>query len=275
MQKKLDPTEVKKFKNTIRLFYHKRARVFPWRTTFDPYHILVSEIMLQQTQAHRVQEKFLQFMHTFPSVQTLAQAPQQQVLLRWSGLGYNRRALYLHRTAKEIMTHWKGVVPSSPDTLQTLPGIGPYTARAIAAFAYNKPKAFIETNIRTVYLTHFFPRARKKVPDEKIMPLIESTMDRKNPRRWFSALMDYGASLKTSGNRTHRYSASYVRQSPFKGSYRQIRGMVIRLLLEHHTLSRQALKKALMKEERVIEEVLISLIKEGMIKKTAQSYVLA
>lgn len=221
----------KDFVHALRAFetaYPRRE--FPWRKTTNPYRIAVSEIMLQQTQADRVVEKYTRFLKTFPTVHALAAAPVSAVLAVWTGLGYNRRALYLKKMAQEIVARYRGVFPETVDELEALPGIGPYTARAIAAFAYNEPNDIIETNIRTVFIHHFFPRATQKITDEELRPYIRMTMDHANPRAWYNLLMDYGSFLKKNGNSAHRKSRTYVRQKPFAGSRRATRGAILRLL---------------------------------------------
>lgn len=192
----------RQFVRTIKSFYKKEGRHdLPWRQTTDPYKILVSEIMLQQTQVSRVLEKYKQFLKAFPTAKILAQAPQAEVVKLWSGLGYNRRARFLHQCAKEITVLKQ--FPKTVEDLEKLPGIGHYTARAVATFAFNQPHVFIETNIRTVFVYHFFPK-KKAVSDTDILKLVEHTLDTKNPRQWYWALMDYGSYLKSQGIKTHR-----------------------------------------------------------------------
>lgn len=228
----VDHAGIHNFKNAVKAWYASHRRDFPWREHITPYKVLVSEIMLQQTQTHRVIEKFNQFMHAFPDVYALAYAPQQRVLELWSGLGYNRRGIYLHKAAQAIVESYGGVVPDQPELLVELPGIGKATAASIAAFAYNKPTVFIETNIRAVFLHHFFPH-HTDVTDAMIMPLIEQAVDVEFSREWYYALMDYGVMLKkTMGNACKR-SAHHVVQSKFEGSDRQVRGAIVRLLLAH------------------------------------------
>lgn len=270
MQRKLDQIKLQSFKAALAPFL-KSPRRFPWRETRDPYKILVSEVMLQQTQTGRVVEKYKQFLRLFPTVDSLAAAAPKAVLAVWSGLGYNRRALFLHRAAKEVLEIYKGKVPNDPSSLEALPGIGHYTARAIAAFSFNKPYAFIETNIRTVFLHHFFSSSKKPVPDAVLLSLVEQTLDKKEPRHWYAALMDYGAYLKTTGNKLHRKSASYVKQSTFKGSNRALRGMILRLLLENKRNEKELLQKTLVSREQLIV-ALDQLLKERIIRKTKRYY---
>lgn len=202
----------------------------PWRETSDPYHILVSEIMLQQTQVSRVIEKFKEFIAAFPDIPALDRAPLQKVLSVWQGLGYNRRALALKAVAGQVMEEFGGRLPGSAAGLIRLKGLGPYTANAVMAFAFNEPVVLVETNIRTVFIHHFFTDD-EGVRDSRILPLVEATLDRDNPRVWYWALMDYGTMLKKSGLDMNARSAHYQRQTPFHGSFRQVRGMILKALL--------------------------------------------
>lgn len=202
----------------------------PWRETSDPYHILVSEIMLQQTQVGRVIKKFKEFIAAFPDIPALDRAPLQEVLSVWQGLGYNRRALALKAMAGQVTEEFGGVLPRSTADLTRLKGIGRYTAGAIMAFAFNEPAVFIETNIRTVFIHHFFAR-EEGVRDSRILPLVEATLDRENPRTWYWALMDYGAMLKKNGLHMNERSAHHQRQTPFHGSFRQLRGRILKALV--------------------------------------------
>lgn len=221
------------FVATIKTYYHKHRRPFSWRDRPTPYAVFISEVMLQQTQTHRVQPKFEAFVRAFPSFEVLAAAPLVKVLAAWQGLGYNRRAKFLKQSAEIIMEKHAGVLPKDPVDLVALPGIGPATASSLAAFAYNVPTTFIETNIRTVYI-HFFCADKKDVHDKELLPLIAQTLDRDKPRDWYYALMDYGVMLKKQLINPSRQSKHHVRQSPFEGSDRQIRGTIVRLLTSTH-----------------------------------------
>ena len=261
------------FIRTVRRYYRTHGRhTLPWRMTRNPYRILVSEIMLQQTQVSRVIEKYRLFLRTFPTVQKLADASLADVLKLWSGLGYNRRAKFLHALAREIVTNHRGTFPRTTVELETLPGIGPYTARAVAAFAYNIPDVFIETNIRSVYIHHFFPN-KKAVSDKELIPSIKRTLDDKHPREWYWALMDYGSYLKSEGVRVHRKSHHYARQSRFEGSKREVRGMILRALTEGSYTKKQ-LSVRTKKDITRIEEVLGDLSREGLVTKQRQKFVL-
>lgn len=220
---------VAEFQSMILDFYRQEGRSFPWRETRDPYAILVSELMLQQTQTERVVPKYLTWLEAFPTAADLAAAPFPQVLAAWSGLGYNRRAGYLQSACRQVVQELGGVFPSTAKELQRLKGVGAYTAGAVAAFAFNRPEVFIETNIRSVYLFFFYPD-QEKVSDAQLMPLIETTLYRPDPRVWYYALMDYGAALKKSTANPNRQSRHYSRQSRFEGSLRQARGAIVRQL---------------------------------------------
>jgi A/G-specific adenine glycosylase len=168
-------------------------------------------------------------MQKWPHPAALAKAPMEEVLRHWSGLGYNRRCYYLKNSAALITSEYNGKVPQTPGVLRLLPGIGPYIAGAVACFAYNYPSVFIETNIRSTVI-HFFFSGRDDVRDAEIFPILEEALYKKDPRIWYYALMDYGASLKKLTKNPNRRSAHYTKQSPFIGSFRQARGKVIKTL---------------------------------------------
>ena len=218
----------KTFQKLVFDFYKKNKRSFPWRETKDPYAIFISEVMLQQTQAPRVVAKFVAFMKKFPTVQKLAKAKDAEVIREWQGLGYNRRALNLVRAAREIVVRHNGAVPHDTEALVALPGIGPYTAAAIRAFAFNSDAVVIETNIRSVYIHYFFPGRLTKVTDAELLPIIERTFPKGKAREWYAALMDLGASLKKEGKGSPSRTKVYTKQSTFKGSNRALRGMILR-----------------------------------------------
>jgi A/G-specific adenine glycosylase len=262
------------FQKTIREYFRKYGRDFPWRKTKNPYHILVSEIMLQQTQVERVLGKYEPFIAAFPDFVSLAQAPLHTVLAVWQGLGYNRRAIALQRIARTVTADWTGSLPSSVDLLIKLPGIGHATASAIAAFAFGKPSVFIETNIRRVFI-HFYFHERDNVRDSEILPLVERTLYRSDPRRWYYALMDYGAMLKKELQNPNRKSAHYQKQSRFEGSNRQIRGMVLKAILAKPYITESALLKTLNRNPEQISVVLQGLQQEGFLQKKGKRFHIA
>lgn len=272
---KLTSKQISQFHQTVYDHYLKNGRhTLPWRHTTDPYKILVSEVMLQQTQVDRVILKYKEFIKRFPNFKTLAAAPTSAVLTLWSGLGYNRRALYLHRTAKTVALGMGGVFPHLPTVseLVQLPGIGPNTAGAILAYAFNAPVVFIETNIRSVFIHHFFKS--QSVSDAQLLPLIQQTLDTKNPRLWYWALMDYGVFLKKQFKNPSRRSAHHTKQSKFEGSNRQMRGAVLKALL-NSTASPAALAKTLKKPWAALRPVVARLLAEGFIKKSKRGFTLA
>lgn len=265
--KKLSSSEIKKFQKTIYDFYRENRRDFAWRRTTNPYRILVSEIMLQQTQTERVKTKYVEFLKAFPNFKSLAEAPLHKLLSVWQGMGYNRRALSLQHTAQRIMNEFKGKLPSDPTILVTLKGIGLNTAGSIAAFAFNSPAIFIETNIRTVFIHYFFPN-KKEVLDDELLPLIEQTLDTTNPREWYYALMDYGVQLKKLYKNPSRRSKHHTKQSKFEGSDRQIRGAILKMVLKKQNIPYQGLYKLLHQFEKGrIKRILTQLLQEGFIKR--------
>ncbi len=246
-------------------FYARGKRPMPWRDNANPYWVVVSEVMLQQTQVPRVLEKFPEFILKFPDFFSLSQASLYEVLEAWQGLGYNRRAKYLHNIAGILVEKWGGVLPKDPDVLITFPGIGAATAGSIITFAYNVPVVFIETNIRRVYIHHFFPPGQT-VADQDILPLIAMTLDRVNPREWYYALMDYGTWLKSRVMNPNRRSKHYHRQSPFEGSDRQIRGQILKLLLTEGFASLNDIIGKIEAENFRVADILSTMIKEGLLQ---------
>ena len=259
------------FHKAMLAYYAAHGRSFPWRTTNDPYAILVSEFMLQQTQTERVVEKYNRWLEVFPTIHDLAAASLVQVLEQWVGLGYNRRARFLHQCAQTIVNRYGGVVPDTPETLATLSGIGPYTAAAISTFAYNTPNAFIETNIRAVFIFFFF-KDRVDIRDKEIFPHIEASLYTENPRLWYYALMDYGAELKKKTVNPNRKSRHYTKQSKFEGSVRQARGAVIRTLTERKTQEYKALYANTQMEKLLFDKALEGLIREGFVAEEDGCY---
>lgn len=266
---RLTPRQSAAFRKKVYAYYHTHARSFPWRDMTNPYRILVSEIMLQQTQTHRVVPKYRAFLKQFPTLRALTHAPRANVLRAWQGLGYNRRALSLQKAAQEIITRHAGRVPDDTKTLVTLPGIGPYTAAAIQAFAFNKPALMLETNIRTALIHEFFPH-KKKVADRALLPLLEAILDRRNPRRWYSALMDYGSMVKSAHGNMSQRSTTHTRQSPFAGSDRAVRGKLLKLLLEKPRMA-ERLPTLLQESSERTQKILQQLIHEGFAVRRGES----
>lgn len=246
---------------------HYRARGrhdLPWRQTHDPYRIAVSEIMLQQTQVQRVIPKYREFLRQFPTTKRLAEAPLASVLGCWQGLGYNRRAKMLHQAAVVVHNEYRGRWPRSEDALRDLPGVGTYTAAAINAFAYNQSTSLLETNVKTVLLVHLFPE-EEMVTEARMYDVLARILDESRPREWYWALMDYGSFLKQTYPYIHRRVKGYRKQSPFRGSDREIRGAILRLLHQNRTVPVDALvtllpfpsSKVLIQVERLAAEGLV------------------
>jgi A/G-specific adenine glycosylase len=290
---------------TRRHFKAEGRTHLPWRKTRDPYKILVSEVMLQQTQVERVVPFYKTFVRKFPNARALARADLSEVLKIWQGLGYNRRAKMLRDAARAIEQEHGGTFPPNAQELDALPGVGPYTARAVAAFAFNAPEVFIETNIRTVFLHHCFqthgrtrssrrlsrlgrraspgsrgklsplsPRgALGKVGDSDILPLVERALrrSRMEPREFYAALMDYGSYLKRSGVRLNDRSKHYAKQSKFEGSRRQLRGRILKLLLAGSQTISDLVRRTECPKRRVIQE-LDRLVQEGLIVRSQEAF---
>lgn len=258
--------QIKAFQGKIYGYYRLHRRDFPWRRTTNPYDIIVSEVMLQQTQVERVHDKFLEFIHAYPDFDSLSKASQKDVLALWQGLGYNRRALALKRLAEEVISRYGGELPKDPEKLCRLPGIGRATAGEILAFAFNITTVFIETNIRRVFIHEFFD-GEEDVKDTEILPLVEATVDGENPREWYWALMDYGSMLKKNVENPNRRSAHYARQTPFEGSDRRIRGLVLKILLNHMPLSAEILVEETGVSLDHLKRILAGLVGEGFIRE--------
>ena len=241
-------TELRAFVESVAKKGRELYRDLPWRRTYDPYAIWISEVMLQQTQVSRVDGRWQRWLEHFPTVDALAAAAPSDVLEEWQGLGYNRRALSVHRAAQAI-SEAGGVFPQNQKELVKLPGIGPATAAGIRAFAFNLHGVYLETNVRTVFLHELYPQA-EGVPDSELIPLVDLTCpasvstavgtDTVNaatteltPRSWYYALLDYGAYLKKTIPNPSRRSKSHVKQSRFEGSHRQKRAELLRVLLAH------------------------------------------
>jgi A/G-specific adenine glycosylase len=267
----LSTEKIDSFQKRIKKYYQENARDLPWRKTFNPYHILVSEIMLQQTQVERVIEKYKQFIRKFPDFFSLAAAPLSSILKQWQGLGYNRRAVSLKRTAQIIVKEFHGRLPSSLDRLQKLPGIGKTSASAIIAFAFNQPVVFIETNIRRVYIHSFFQH-KERVHDKDILPLIDKTLVGSNPRQWYYALMDYGTMLKKQPFNPNRKSIHYQKQTPFAGSTRQLRGLILKHVLSQPYITKSSIMRESGRPREKVTEVLDKLCREGFMTKKGKRF---
>jgi A/G-specific adenine glycosylase len=261
------------FRKIILDYWRRHGRhELPWRQTENPYHILVSEIMLQQTQVDRVIPKYREFLAAFPTFRRLALASVADLLKVWQGLGYNRRALMLQRCAQGVTRDCRGRLPDTHEALCDLPGIGPYTAGAVLAFAFNKPHPMIETNIRRVYIHHYFT-GKSDIEDSELLPIVERTLDRANPRRWYSALMDYGTVLAATMPNPNRRSKHYVKQSKFEGSDRQIRGAILKHLVEGRKESQSVIITKLKIEDHIrAHRIFLALEKDGFIMRCKHAW---
>lgn len=249
--------DIETFRTLVRAEGARLYRDLPWRRTRDPYEIWLSEVMLQQTQVARVMTRWGEWLERFPTVEALAQASVSAVLAAWQGMGYNRRALALKSAAEAVVSDYDGAFPRETAQLKALPGIGPATAQGIRAFAFDLPGVYLETNVRTVLLHHFFPDV-PGVPDRELTPLAEASCPARagetgegpyampqdaddTPRSWYYAMLDYGAYLKKTIPNPSRRSSSYTRQSRFEGSRRQKRAHIVRMLLDAQASGRPGL----------------------------------
>jgi A/G-specific adenine glycosylase len=258
--------EITAFQNEILEFYAEHGRDLPFRRTTDPYRITVSEFMLHQTQVERVVPKYEQWVVLWPDWQSLSSASRRNVLAAWSGLGYNRRAIYLRECARKVTSQYDSQLPRDPELLETLPGIGPYTARAILIFAFNEPLAAIDTNIRRVLL-HSFRWPSETSPTD-LKRLAEKALYANDPRRWHYALMDYSRlalpKLITS-------IPPLSRQSRFEGSIRQIRGEIIRRLTLKKSVRRTTIARSLNRSAEDVDRAIRALQREGLVTLVGQS----
>lgn len=251
------------FTETVMLHYTVHGRHdLPWRKTTNPYHVLVSEVMLQQTQVARVIDKYTHWIQKYPSLKHLRSASLSEVLIEWKGLGYQRRAKALLAVALEY-----DVLPDSYDGLLRLPGVGRYTASAVRSFAYNKfGSALLETNIRAALVYTFFQH-QVAVSDQELYEVLHILEKQDLPvgvgaRVWYWALMDYGAYIKSQYGSQNEKSSHYRKQTTFKGSLRELRAKVLYAIAENDEIP----------EDERSDEVLSQLIGEGFIVSTKKGY---
>lgn len=264
-------------------------RELPWRATRDPYAVLVSEVMLQQTQVARVVPKYAEWLERFPTPEALANAPLEPVLELWSGLGYNRRALALKRTAEKACELYAGRLPEAEAELRSLPGVGPATAAGVRVFAYDAPAVYLETNVRTVLL-HDLLGGREDVSDKDVRPLVHAALEAAmeegvSPREWYTALLDRGAHLKRAVPNPSRRSAHHRRQTPFEGSRRQKRAWLLRAVMADPGRSADEYARRLADFERAAgrvepapglsEELLEVLASEGLLSREGEAWFVA
>jgi A/G-specific adenine glycosylase len=264
-------------------WYGPRRAAYPWRGGADPYAVLVSEVMLQQTQATRVAPTYLAFLRRFPSVRALARASRADVLRAWDGLGYNRRALALWEAAGAVVRDHGGVVPSDPEALRRLPGVGPYTAAAVAAVAFGVPVAAVDTNVRRVVARVHVGREPDELTPRSIRRLAGTWLDRRDPGSWNQALMDLGREVCRPRPRCGacplaavcrwpaegaavRGPAGGRRAEPFEGSSRQVRGAVVRALRRHPSLTLGSLAREVGGPRERVERAVRQLAGEGLVR---------
>ena len=280
----VSPERLEEFSATVWERGRELYRDLPWRDTHDPYAILLSEVMLQQTQVSRVMGRWEQWLETFPTIADLASAPLPPVLELWQGMGYNRRALNLKRCAEEVVAMHDGVVPSDKKALLALPGIGPSTSAGVRIFAFRQPDMYLETNVRAVFIHELFP-GRESVADKELVSLVEATCPQDaRVRAWYYALLDYGAYLKKTMPNPTRRSKHYTRQSKFEGSHRQKRVYLLRRVIDD-ALSTEDLARDLAQSERAsgrqepsVEEVraiLDELEREGFVMRRGDAWLCA
>ncbi len=259
------------FRSIILDYYAANKRILPWRETIIPYWVLLSEIMLQQTQVPRVLIKFAEFTARFPTLESLASATLPDVLSSWQGLGYNRRGKFLREAAVILVDKYNGTIPKSVELVDELPGIGHATASAIVTYTYNISTVFLETNVRRVLLHHFF-QDRLDVPDTELIPIAAEAVDKSNPRDWYYALMDYGTFLAKTIENPNRRSKHYSVQSKFEGSIRQVRGALLRKFLHEKLVPYIKLQEEF--PDQRLDKALAGMVKDGLIHKEDENYIL-
>jgi A/G-specific adenine glycosylase len=201
MARKSSPNEdAAVFRRRLLRWFRREGRDLPWRRTRDPYRVIVSEFMLQQTQVNRVEDYYHRFLQRYPSLEALASAPAAMVRESWEGLGYYRRAANLHRLAQTVMRDHGGVIPAEPGELLLLPGVGPYTAGAVASFAYERPTPAVDTNVARVLRRAFYPRLRRSGAQRVLWQAAQSMLPRRGKDAWSfnQAMMELGALICTA-----------------------------------------------------------------------------
>jgi A/G-specific adenine glycosylase len=258
--------------------------MYPWRIRPEPYHILVSEMMLQQTQASRVVPAYRRFLRRFPTLEVLARTSRADVLRAWDGLGYNRRAVALSEAAKAIVRDHDGRVPADPRELMNLPGVGPYTASAVASISYGVPVPAIDTNVRRVTARFLLGREPHAVSPSDIHSAAKRWLDRRNPGAWNQAVMDLGREacrrlprceacplsssccFRAEGGSANRPAR---RNTQFDGSFRQVRGRVIAILRARPSARLETLASAIGEPVPRVAEAVAVLKAEGLLRASA------
>jgi A/G-specific adenine glycosylase len=271
-------------REALRAWYAPRRRAYPWRGSHDPYAVWVSEVMLQQTQASRVVPAFRSFLRRFPTVRALAAAPRRDVVREWGGLGYNRRAVRLSEAARQIVRDHGGLIPRDPATLRELPGVGPYTAAAVASLGFGRPVAVVDTNVRRVVARVHLGIDGHEAPARQVSALADAWLDRDDPITWNQAVMDLGREVCRPNPRCDacplasacrfRLAGSIAarrpgRQGSFEGSTRQIRGAVVRALRSHPSLSRKRLGQETGFTPERIDVAVTTLTADGLVEDDA------
>lgn len=282
------PSRIATARSAILRWFGRNGRDLPWRRSRDPWAVLVSELMLQQTQVERVIPKYEAFLERWPTPAALAASPLGDVLRAWSGLGYNRRAKHLHEAAKAVVERFDGVVPRTVEALESLPGIGRYTSRAVASFAFNDDVALWDTNVRRIFLRVFAGgEFARRVPGEDALErLLTEALPKGKSRDWHGALMDFGSAVCTGrspgcgecplaascvaapkflAGRTPK-AALVKRQPAFPGSRRQGRGAIIRLLAERRG-GVAVTEIAALSGRADADELLDALVGEGLVAR--------
>lgn len=271
-----------KFTRTLFAWHKKHYREMAWRNTHDPYRILISEIMLQQTQVQRVRVKYAEFLKKFSTVRTLARAPLGDVLRVWSGLGYNRRAKYLHECAKQVVGSYGGKFPDNKAALESLPGIGLSTSAALLAFAFGHDEPMIDTNIRRILSRVFFPMQIQN--DKALYEFAKSLIPKGKGRDWNYAMLDLGATLCTARSHSalcpmgmlHGTVEDFVYKKPqkkFADSDRFYRGRILSRLVDGNA-KKAELEKLLPRAPKRLSTLLEKLIKEKLVVKRGAQYML-
>jgi A/G-specific adenine glycosylase len=268
-------------REALREWYAPRRRAYPWRGSRDPYAVLVSEVMLQQTQAGRVVPAFRSFLRRFPTVRTLAAAPRRDVVREWGGLGYNRRAVRLSEAARAIVRDHGGRIPRDPSALRELPGVGPYTAAAVASLGFGEPVAVVDTNVRRVVARVHVGIDGHETPAKQVWALADAWLDRDDPIAWNQAVMDLGREVCRPKPRCDACPLARVcrfhvagaiaarghpRQGPFEGSTRQVRGAVVRALRSHPSLTRTRLSAETGFPRERVDGALDGLVHDGLLE---------
>lgn len=266
MTVKITPSQIKRFHKKIFSYYAKNKRELVWRKTTDPYKILLSELMLQQTQVSRVEHYYIEWTQHWPTIHELAKASRSEVLKMWMGLGYNNRAVRLHKAAQVISTTYKGDVLAAMKNYTEIPGVGRYTAHAVQIFADNADMVTVDTNIRRILLHEF--SLPEESTDDELWTLAQRCLPKGESREWHNALMDYGAQFltaKTTGIKPKTH------QSKFKGSDRQIRAQILRLLLDKpQTII--ALQSSLKIQEDRLYTILSKMKRDGLVTQKSNTY---